>query len=540
MGAVISYFRELYVGISGLLEGVSEHKALFEALKKRIASPQLPVSNPTVSFWQQNPVFQELVNIQSENLPSHADIVIIGSGMSGASIAHTLLNECRAMGLKRKVVVLEGRTVCSGATGRNGGHIKTTFFLEYVKNKERFSSESAKKIAKFHMMHLPFLLRLVEAENHAIGEAREVEATDAFTDATRMRGVEKMVETFQKDVPELADRVKMIRADEVFKTCGLNDLFVGGVTYKSGAMWPYRLVTSVYASLLAQFSDDFALETGTMVEEIQLANDKSTPFMLKTSRGNIRASHVVHATDAFAANLVPGLVGKVFPIVNHMSAQRPGKAFPNYNGSKSWSFVGKKDFDYVTQRPGLPDSEDGLGAEIMIGGGIFHSDDSALDQVGEWRDDKINHPTASYLSGVLPVSFGPASWGEDADGSRVKQLWSGCMGFTLDVLPLVGPLSPKLTKRHVKPAVTTRETKNNGQLPGSAEWISAGFNGSGMVMTWLSGVATALMILGRENVKSSGDIWKPEGVVEDWLPKEYLCSPERISRGSINELPKYV
>lgn len=303
-------------------------------------------------------------------------------------------------------------------------------------------------------------------------------------------------------------------------------------------MWPYRFVTSIYNSLLAEFPQNFSIETGTVVQEIKAANDPSRPFILKTSRGDIKASQVIHATDASTANLVPGLVGKIFPVRGHMSAQRPGKSFPNYNGSLSWSIVDSKDYEYISQRPGLPDAVDGLGAEMMIGGGTSHGSSGSIGEVGQWSDGEISHPTASYLTGVLPVSFKKEFWGEDADGSRVKELWTGSMGYTLDMMPYIGRLSPSLTQRPAKTLAAKSHAANVG--PGPSEWISAGFNGSGMVLTWLSGVATGLMVLGRENVKSEGQYWKPDGIVQDWLPDQFVCSPERVSRGSIYEFPSLV
>lgn len=273
------------------------------------------------------------------------------------------------------------------------------------------------------------------------------------------------------------------------------------------------------------------------MEAIQVTSDPDTPFLLNSSRGDIQAAQVVHATDGFVANLIPGLVGKAFPIRGHMSAQRAGKSFPNYNGEISWSFVGSKGYDYVSQRPGLPDTVDGLGAEIMIGGGTFHGDGTGIGEVGQWGDDAIVHPIGAYLAGVLPVSFSSKLWGEDANGSNVKNMWTGIMGFTADMMPLIGRLSPTLTKRPLpkaKPSSKPRVQKE----PEPSEWISAGFHGSGMVLTWLSGVATGLMVLGRENVASDGQYWRPEGVVNDWLPDEFVCSPERVSRSSIYEFPK--
>jgi len=77
--------------------------------------PTLPRPNPTISGWQDPP--DAIANLRSTTkLPEIADVVIIGSGISGVSIALGLLDADKGL----NVVMLEARQACSGATGRNG------------------------------------------------------------------------------------------------------------------------------------------------------------------------------------------------------------------------------------------------------------------------------------------------------------------------------------------------------------------------------------------------------------------------------------
>lgn len=77
--------------------------------------PGLPRDNPTPSYWQDPP--DPIADHQTSlDLPSQADIVIVGSGISGASIAYNLLSADPAL----KIVLLEARQAASGASGRNG------------------------------------------------------------------------------------------------------------------------------------------------------------------------------------------------------------------------------------------------------------------------------------------------------------------------------------------------------------------------------------------------------------------------------------
>jgi len=97
-----------------------------------------------------------------------------------------------------------------------------------------------------------------------------------------------------------------------------------------------------------------------------------------------------------------------------MTAQRPRKIFPELDGSRSWCLINKKGYEYVTQRPGQVDSTDGLGGEIMIGGGMIQSGRKGFGEFGIASDAETNYLTGCHLGGVLPMGFGLENWGEDA------------------------------------------------------------------------------------------------------------------------------
>lgn len=90
-------------------------------MDQRAAIPvTLPRENPTRSYWQLEP--HEIADMRStSSLPVKAEVVIIGSGITGAAMAFNLLEKGT-----RDVIMLEARQTCSGATGRNG----TSLFLD--------------------------------------------------------------------------------------------------------------------------------------------------------------------------------------------------------------------------------------------------------------------------------------------------------------------------------------------------------------------------------------------------------------------------
>lgn len=76
----------------------------------------LPTSDSTASFWHSEPSEFLLGHRTTPDLPAEADVVIIGSGITGASAARFLAEDRRAKG--RRIVMLDAREACWCATGR--------------------------------------------------------------------------------------------------------------------------------------------------------------------------------------------------------------------------------------------------------------------------------------------------------------------------------------------------------------------------------------------------------------------------------------
>jgi len=144
-----------------------------------------------------------------QKLPHSADVVIIGSGMAGASVAYTLLREYQAMGVRKRVIILEARQICSGATGRNGGHIKASPYHAYSQYKARFGAAHAKKLCNFQLLHLPTFLSIAEHEGLVDAEVRSVQTLDVFTDTTMWQKAQIMIKELRADVPAMAEDIRV-------------------------------------------------------------------------------------------------------------------------------------------------------------------------------------------------------------------------------------------------------------------------------------------------------------------------------------------
>lgn len=579
-------------------------------LARARAPPGLPVPEPSSAFWQDHPPFPDLVNIHSPAGPPHtADVVIIGSGITALAIARSYLRELDRKGelangdsdvdsgdsehgttaggdkeRKRggrkpwvRVLVLEARELCSGATGRNGGHIKASphelfhrLTTSSPSTKATMDPSRAAQLCAFQISHVQLLKEVVQAEDiETVSEFREVQTIDLAVDEDTDSKIKAQVAAFVPHCPQPPSHgsgeyvMRTHSGDEARRLFGVNERVVGAIEYPAGALWPYRFVTALWDKLLAQFSSaTLMIETGTAVESVTTRMDDDDdghmglPYVVSTSRGQqIRARHVVHATNGFASQLLPELAGKAAGVLCHMTAQRPGQKFPQTNGQRSYSIIYGSGFDYITQRPSRPafagageaevteEQEGGEGNELMIGGGLFQSGKQGMDMFGLYDDRKLDAMTLMHLEGCMSTVF---DWGgENAAGKRrVIKAWSGVVGFSGDVLPLVGRLDPRLTKR----AVTRSSRRCKGSVPSekkhtrrsadieAGEWIAAYFCGDGMVWAWGCGTALGIMLAGSEYEDLPKEPGRPAGRLEEWFPAELRPSWGRVQRMDISDL----
>jgi glycine/D-amino acid oxidase-like deaminating enzyme len=329
----------------------------------------------------------------------------------------------------------------------------------------------------------------------------------------------------QLRVEYLAVDIPLTRCTQKFEA---NDYIKGAISYAAGALWPFRLVSCVWRDLLAKFEKNLSLEMNTPVTSIELAqaqNSHGFAYNVTTTRGTIHCNHIVHATNGFTTQFVPGLRNKMTGLLAHMSVQRPGSLFPDRNGDRSWSvWYGSTSFDYVTQRPTV----DGKPGDIMLGGGFSRSQNEGLSTIGTWDDSRMDPLPIAHLGGILPTIFEP-KWGAETTGGRTKTTWSGIICATGDLRPFVGRLDPKTTGRKPDAGEDVR-----GVHPG--EWVSSGYSGDGMVWAWLSGTAVGLMLAGSEadNVPQTPGI--PGGRLRDWFPEELKPSLRRVEKANLENL----
>lgn len=137
----------------------------------------LPHPQPEPSLWQG--AYREELPDPWSLAPLNDrpyDYAIIGSGISGLYTALKIL-EARP---NSRVIMLEAREFCSGATGRSSGLIKPSIHRSYLANRENLGIDEALSIAAFESRALKSLARL--AAMHDPSQPGQVYAEDDTVD----------------------------------------------------------------------------------------------------------------------------------------------------------------------------------------------------------------------------------------------------------------------------------------------------------------------------------------------------------------------
>ncbi|KAM3449773.1 hypothetical protein MY3296_006647 [Beauveria thailandica] len=470
-----------------------------ELYAQAVADPQLPRVNPTTAFWQLPP-HPSMSETQSATLSPTTEYAIIGSGVTGCSMAKTLLDNTPSA--TSSVTVFEARKLTSGATGRNGG-LLTNFVPGHFKHLvDQFGHEQAVKIARFANRTLEKMHSLANSSDE-LKEASVVRRTldvIAFDDDQSFNDEKEGHMLYEEHVKEEAGKTQILTVKELAEKYNVKAKS-GAILFPNGAFWPYRLITRLWAQLKEQYASRLSIETSTPVTEIAYDPSNAThPYILTTPRGIVRASKILHAMNGYSGHLLPGLRGKIYPLRGTMSTQKPPSTFGNHGHALTWSRVGGGGFDptnnvmefglyYSNQNPNSGD--------VFIGG-----EKAKLNEIFVSDDSVVGAPCEKNISTKLPKCF-IKGW-EDSSEHKVRKVWSGIMGFTGDRLPLVGKL----------PASATNRRGDGG------EWIAAGFNGYGMPLCWSSGEAVAKMILGQD--------------AGDFLPESFVVTEERLQSESMS------
>ncbi|CAK7238279.1 hypothetical protein SEUCBS140593_010505 [Sporothrix eucalyptigena] len=376
----------------------------------------------------------------------------------------TSVSLCRSLLATRpelNITVLDARGLCAGATGRNGGHVKAVSPGVWYERKKHFGVKEALRIMAYEHSHVDYIAECVR-ENNIDCDLHLVEGLDVYHDTSIYSNAVSALEDLRKYDPSLASRYTVYMAREELDKRNCRPHVVGAIGMPAATCWPYKFVTFLFAKMLKAHSSLNIQSTTAVTAVLDSDVDDADTAVVRTDRGDIRARHVVHATNCWVGDLLPKLRPFVSPVRANVQRQVPlsmeGKPAPiTWRAENSfWLRYAEHDYDYMVQRPD--------GAFIIVRantGRRATSDDSTMDLHSQ-----------THIRGTTPLLFDfrvPAM--------QTTHAWSGLVAFTLDGSPFVGQLP----------------------FPGrSHQWVCAAYQGIGMVRAFRTAQLLAMLILGKE------------------------------------------
>jgi len=121
---------------------------------KTNANPEF-TSGSHLSYWTDS-----VSPIQFDNLKKNleADVVIVGGGIAGVSVAYNLCMQ------GKKVVLVEDGSMGSGETGRTTAHLVTALDDRYYELERIYGEDNVKLIAQSHAKAIDFVEQTVKKE----------------------------------------------------------------------------------------------------------------------------------------------------------------------------------------------------------------------------------------------------------------------------------------------------------------------------------------------------------------------------------------
>ena len=440
--------------------------------------PELPKANPTISYWQDPPASISH-HRTTPSLPNSASVVIIGSGITGASLAYHLLSQ----NSPPSVILLEARTACSGATGRNGGHTKCASYRSFLENANNLGEKEAAKIVRFEYDCMKSVHAFAR-KNNIDCDSWEGDTVDVIYDKKEWDLANTAVREIKRVLGEVDDAAKYKfwdanETERIFLTKGA----YGAVTYEAGSISAYKFVVGILNLALNK-----GLNFQTQTPALQVYKVKQG-WTVETPRGLINADKVVLATNGYTARIYPTLQGVIVPLRGHVTAHRPGQNMPKQGLSTTYSFIYANSYEYMIFRP----QGSRFAGDVIIGGGSTIAVDEGLNEFGTIDDSTMDPLIVDYLRDSTLTYFGE-HWGQDNSEGRVRKAWSGIMGYSADGFPFVG------------------DVPNEKGL-----FIAASFQGHGMVLCLSAVKALAEIMRGAE-----------EKEIDTWFPRAFRMTKERL------------
>lgn len=330
-------------------------------------------------------------------LPKECDVLIIGGGISGSATAYYLAKG----GLD--VVVVEQRSIASGASGRNGS------CLTQLDGREMTRERVCKR--------LPFVradIELLQGLNEELGKDIELQQFGSMDLASSEEESEELKNLVAIQNAAGDDATEFLDTGALKEKCPA----LAGHVHDSkfcridGSVNSIKLCWAFACSAFERYGTRFI--TQTKVNKIIIRGGKVQG--VKTTHGDIRInSWVVNCTNAWSGQITPELT--IFPVLNVVAVTEQVPPIPVI----TWEYTCKGYYYYGTSQKN---------GSLIIGGHPTYEPETEE----EYFDESTSFEDLERFAGILCFLY-PSL--KDVSFLRI---WAGTFGMTPDRLPYIGPM----------------------------------------------------------------------------------------------------
>ena len=410
---------------------IRKYEAIWAEIGAKVVGRVPQMSANSTPFWHRHSQNDPLTSFRSsEKLPSHADYVVIGAGLTGSAAAYFLLPAVKS---GKSVVVIDSGSPASQASGRNGGNFQLlpetyrSSYEGFVEERYKWllsksphlgeaklrgiAEKEADILFRFSYENLKLFTQIVENEKLACDFSPNgwLRIPATLQEET---AILKEIDWFRSKGAQM----EVLSPEEIQTRFGISTAYSGRFIPKNGNYHPQKFV---YELLQKSIQQGVQLYTGVRVLHIASPNQDGT-VKIETAEGSISAGKVIVATNAFTPQLVPEL--KAIECVP--SQENAFEHVPDpLNGATVTSQNGDIYFNFPKQN-----RKDGEGT-LLYG---YDFETSVPDPENLVLSEEIYQKSRAASDAHFP----------ETQGQPPSATWIGPMAVTPDRVPVIGFMNP--------------------------------------------------------------------------------------------------
>lgn len=325
-----------------------------------------------------------------------SDVVVVGAGFTGVSAARVLAQRGAS------VALLEGQRLGWGASTRNGGMMIVGLKHGPEVLAQTYGAELGRKLFETSLEANRYVEDLIQREHIDCEYGRVGHLTAAYK-SSDYELLKREGEFLEKN---FAHRVKVISRQEMAEELG-SPLYHGGSIDESSA----GLHPAKYFAGLAQLAARYGakLHPYTTVNSVERTGGG---FIVRSSRGEIRAREVLIATNGYTGSQLPEMQRRVIPMGSYIATtERLDPVIASRIIPKNRMIIDTKHVLYYFRRT----ADD----RLLFGGRASFAP-----------------TTVEHSREILRRAIGKVY--PELKGVRIDYAWKGNVAFSFDLLPHLG------------------------------------------------------------------------------------------------------